>query len=188
MLVALALGMVAAFFGAARVWVRRDPLPEQADAIIVIGGDHKPERMARVAELYRAGVAPVILISAGVPVVEGGVVVQEYEVMLRQADELGLPRAVIEIERTSANTYENASFTHALARERGWRSIVLVTSAYHSRRAGQMFADVYGGEITVSVQPAQQVGCPPCWVTSFDDAVVLAYELRNALAYGVFGR
>ena len=42
-----------------------------ADAIVVIGGDHKPARIQRAAELYRQGYAPLVIISAGTKVQEG---------------------------------------------------------------------------------------------------------------------
>ncbi len=161
--------------------VVRDPRPAHADAIVVIGGDHKPERVALAVDLYRQGVAPVVLISAGVEVLEGGRTVREAAVMIRQATELGLPRDVILVEDWSQTTVGNATETLGFARRLGWRSIVLVTSAYHSRRAGGLFHSALDGEVAVSVQPAPQPGCPPCWPSSIDDLGIAFYEYRNLL-------
>ena len=161
--------------------VVRDPLPPRADAIVVIGGDHKPERMALAIDLYRQGIAPVVLISAGVEVFEGDALVREAEVMIRQATEMGLPRDAILVEDWSQSTVGNATETLGFARRLGWRSIVLVTSSYQSRRAGGLFHNDFDGEVAVSVQPAQQAGCPPCLVTSLDDLGVAFYEYRNLL-------
>lgn len=161
--------------------VVRDPLPPRADAIVVIGGDHKPERMALAIDLYRQGIAPVVLISAGVEVFEGDALVREAEVMIRQATEMGLPRDAILVEDWSQSTVGNATETLGIARRLGWHSIVLVTSSYQSRRAGGLFHNDFDGEVAVSVQPAQQAGCPPCWVTSLDDLGVAFYEYRNLL-------
>ena len=160
--------------------VVRDPLPERADAIVVIGGDHKPERVALAVDLYRNGVAPVVLISAGVEVLEGGRTMREAEVMIRQAMELGLPADAILIEDWSQTTVGNATETLAFAHRLGWRSIVLVTSSYHSRRAGGLFHALLD-DVAVSVQPAPQAGCPPCWATSFEDLAIVFYEHRNLL-------
>jgi hypothetical protein len=44
--------------------VVRDEL-HPADASVVIGGDHKPERMRQAAQLYRQGYAPLIIVSTG---------------------------------------------------------------------------------------------------------------------------
>jgi uncharacterized SAM-binding protein YcdF (DUF218 family) len=43
------------------------------------------------------------------------------------------------LESRSRNTYENALFTARLLRERGWRRILLVTSASHMPRAVLLF-------------------------------------------------
>lgn len=168
--------------------VVKDPLPARADAIVVIGGDHKPERVALAVDLYRQGIAPVVLISAGVEVLEGGRTVREAEVMIRQATELGLPRDAILIEDGSQTTVGNATETLGFARRLGWRSIVLVTSAYHSRRAGGWFHSYLDGEVAVSVQPAPQAGCPPCWATSLDDLGVAFYEYRHLVWQLLGGR
>lgn len=167
--------------------VVHDPLPQRANAIVVIGGDHKPERMALAVDLYRSGTAPVVLISAGVEVLEGDALVREAEVMIRQATEMGLPRDAILVEDWSQSTVGNATETLGFARRLGWRSIILVTSSYQSRRAGGLFHSYFDGEVAVSVQPAQQAGCPPCWATSLDDLGVAFYEYRNLLWYLIGG-
>ena len=187
------MGCLVAFVGATGIGlapmalVVRDPLPARADAIVVIGGDHKPERVALAVDLYRQGIAPVVLISAGVEVLEGGRTVREAEVMIRQATELGLPHDAILVEDWSQTTVGNATETLGFARRLGWRSIVLVTSAYHSRRAGGLFHNILDGEVAVSVQPAPQTGCPPCWMMDLDTLRVVMYEYRNILWRLIFG-
>lgn len=176
------LGLISA---SARALVVRDPLPARADAIVVIGGDHKPERVALAVDLYRRGIAPVVLISAGVDVLEGGRTVREAEVMINQAEALGLPREVIVVEDWSQTTVGNATETLGIARRLGWHSIVLVTSSYHSRRAGGLFHTYLDGEVSVSVQPAPQAGCPPCWALSPADLATVLYEYRNLLWSGL---
>jgi uncharacterized SAM-binding protein YcdF (DUF218 family) len=58
-------------------------VPQVSDAIVVIGGDHKPERVRRAVELYRQGYAPVVVISAGTIVLEGDEWMPEAKVMQR---------------------------------------------------------------------------------------------------------
>jgi uncharacterized SAM-binding protein YcdF (DUF218 family) len=39
------------------------------------------------------------------------------------------------LEERAKNTYENVTFVNTILRERGWTSILLVSSPYHMRRA-----------------------------------------------------
>ncbi len=174
--------IVALLLGAGPFLVVHDPL-QSADAIVVIGGDHKPERMQQAAQLYRQHQAPLIIISAGTIVLEGNQQVAEAQVMYRQARELGLPDEVLILEQASKSTYENAVYTKALCLARGIHSILLVTSAYHSRRARRLFQDVYGSAISVAVQPAPAVGCALCWPCHIDQVRVVAYEYWNWMQY-----
>ena len=156
--------------------VRADT-PQSADAIVVIGGDHKPERMQRALELYEAGYAPVLLLSAGTIVQEGNETVPEAEVMRRQAMALGLPESALLVETVSQSTFQNAYCLEEIAAARGWRSVVLVTSLFQSRRAGQIFESVLGQGVRLGVQPA--AGCAWCWWFQADQAQVAGYEYYN---------
>jgi uncharacterized SAM-binding protein YcdF (DUF218 family) len=159
--------------------IRVDELSAKADAIIVIGGDHKPERVKRAAELYKTGYAPIVIISAGTQVAEGTELIPEAEVMRRQALALGLPENVLLVEEQSQSTFQNAYYTKLLCVNRGFKSIILVTSVYHSRRAGRIFDDVYGSDIAVQVQPALFGQCTLCWVFRPDQFKVVLYEYYN---------
>ncbi len=52
---------------------------------------------------------------------------------------LGAPGDRIVLERESRNTRENATESARIVRERGWKSLVLVTSAMHMPRAAATF-------------------------------------------------
>ncbi|MGB8643955.1 MAG: YdcF family protein [Anaerolineae bacterium] len=150
---------------------------QHADAILVIGGDHKPERIARTAQLYRDGYAPFVLISAGTIVQEGDEKLPEAQVMLGQALKAGIPRDAILLEQDSQTTLQNAVDSHPILEAHQIRSILLVTSAYHSRRAHRMFSDLYGDEIEVNIQPAFEPGfCALCWPVQPDQAGVVLSE------------
>jgi uncharacterized SAM-binding protein YcdF (DUF218 family) len=115
------------------------------DAIVVVGGDSPlseqqdwsdedgPMATTRVGFgylLYKAGKAPIILLSAGT----GGA--QRMAAMLEQQ---GVPPSALRIESRSSNTYENAEYSsHMLANENR-RRILLVTSPIHMLRAAASF-------------------------------------------------
>ncbi len=165
-----------------RTLVERDAA-QPADAIVVIGGDHKPERMHRAVELYQQSYAPIVVISAGTMVLEGGERIPEAEVMRRQAIQLGLPENVILVEDKSQSTFENAKFTKPILNQRGARKILLVTSVFHSRRAKRIFDDVFDSRVTILIQPAQQNYWTMFWMFHPDDIYVVLYEYQNWARY-----
>jgi uncharacterized SAM-binding protein YcdF (DUF218 family) len=154
-----------------------------SDAILVIGGDHKPERMKRAAELYQQGFAPRVIISAGTLVLEGNERLVEAEVMRRQALALGLTDKVIIIEDVSKSTFENAYYSKAICQQYSFRSVLLVTSLLHSRRAKQVFEDVMAPDIAVRVQPAEYTQCAFCWMLDPSQIYVVFYEYQNWVRY-----
>jgi uncharacterized SAM-binding protein YcdF (DUF218 family) len=156
---------------------------QTADAIVVIGGDHKPERIKRAVELYQQGLAPIVIISAGTLVIEGGQEMHEAQVMQRQAIVAGLPENVILIENQSKSTYENAKFTKPILEQQNAKSILLVTSTFHRRRAKQIFNDAFTPEIAISVQPAESNWWARFWILNPDSMYVVLYEYKNWALY-----
>lgn len=119
-----------------------------ADAIVVLGGAVRgpdpprvtpdlhdgADRVLHAARLYRAGRAPVIVISGGHIPWLGSKTPEANSIQLL-LEEWGVPRASIIAESASRNTYENAVLTKAILVERGLQRILLVTSAGHMPRA-----------------------------------------------------
>jgi uncharacterized SAM-binding protein YcdF (DUF218 family) len=83
--------------------------------------------------LYRAGVAPILLLSGG------GHAVPEAEVMRRMAVAAGVPESALLVEPLSRNTLENASHVATLLGTRAVTRVVLVTDSYHALRARLLF-------------------------------------------------
>ncbi len=124
----------------------REQALRRADAIVVLGnrpplrgGEVAPEtgrRVRRGVELWRRGLAPVLVVTGG------SVRPTEAEVMARFAEELGVPREAIVLEDRARDTAENARFTiEALCagqRECAPR-VIVVSSPYHLRRAVRLF-------------------------------------------------
>jgi len=127
---------------------------EPADAIVVLGGGVDPssppriypevnaagDRVLHAARLYKAGKAPWIIVT-------GGRGLRMPDAMGSEADalrtilckDLGVPQSAILIEETSRNTRENALFTKRISDDRGFKKIILVTSAQHMPRALAQF-------------------------------------------------
>jgi uncharacterized SAM-binding protein YcdF (DUF218 family) len=60
---------------------------------------------------------------------------REAEVMKAVAMANGVPAEAIVLEERASNTYENVAFTNRILAEQNWKTIALVSSPYHMRRA-----------------------------------------------------
>jgi uncharacterized SAM-binding protein YcdF (DUF218 family) len=97
----------------------------QSNAVILLGGvgldfDNPTNRIVHALQIYRAGKAPLIVISGGNP-----------DPLVR----LGAPRSILILEPESRDTRENAVNTAAIFKTHGWQNGLLVTSAIHMPRA-----------------------------------------------------
>jgi uncharacterized SAM-binding protein YcdF (DUF218 family) len=108
--------------------------PSHADAIVVLSGDKR--RLEPGLELFRKGVAPTLAIS--------GV---DRERRWPQARRLcGQPR-VLCFDPVPFSTQGEARAIARLARQRGWRSVVVVTSRFHVTRARMLFRRCFHGSL-----------------------------------------
>ncbi len=116
-----------------------------ADVIVLLGGmtsgvipgtnrvdlSDSVDRLLFARELYLAGKAPLILLSGGNA--------KEYEAeavsMRKILVSLGVPATALLLEDGSRNTHQNAQFSLPILHSLKARRILLVTSAYHMRRA-----------------------------------------------------
>ncbi len=123
-----------------------------ADAIVVLGGSlglplpprvhvdlsDSADRILYAARLYRAGVAPRIVVSGGNVFPQPGMDAESRYTAALLA-EWGVPAAAILIETESRNTYQNAVFTRRLLEKHRIDTVVLVTSGFHMPRALAVF-------------------------------------------------
>lgn len=136
-----------AYLGAAVVVANpRCDVVRPADAIVVLGAAVWPgerpspalqRRIDRGVELWRAGLAPVLVPTGGL----GRNPPSEAEAMARVALERGVPADAIVLEARATSTVESAQYIRALAERHGWHGIILVSEPYHVTRAGWTFRD-----------------------------------------------
>ena len=130
------------------------PLPlssyKPADVVIVLGGALSPpgdgspadfgeaaDRVVHAFRIFKAGLAPRILISGGNVFPDGRV--SEGQAIADILVELGIDRSAILVEASSRNTYENARESLDIWKAEGFRTGLLVTSAMHMPRALAVF-------------------------------------------------
>jgi uncharacterized SAM-binding protein YcdF (DUF218 family) len=148
-------------------------------------------RCERAVWLYRNWKALPIVVSGGEVSAAGHAVMAE--VMRRFLEQAGIPGSMIWTEGASRNTYENARNTAEVLRAKGISRIVLVTEAYHMRRAERCFRK-QGLEVTPAPCAFRSVPVRRDWTQYFpspqairwnEDAV---HEWVGLLWYRVMGR
>lgn len=121
-----------------------------ADAIIAISGGDTSARTAEAIRLYQGGWAPKLLFSGAAADKSGP---SNAEVMKKQAIAAGVPESVISTEDFSATTAENAKNTSELVKTMQLKRVILVTSAYHQRRASIEFGKWLGSDVVIVNHP-----------------------------------
>ncbi|ASA23800.1 YdcF family protein [Paenibacillus donghaensis] len=109
--------------------------PQQADVIIVLSGG--AERVEKAVELYNTGYAPFLILSNSkqANTSQGD--------MLQTALALKVNENAILTEEAATSTYENATLTLPIMKEKGFTSAIVVSSDFHMRRVKFIFDHVY---------------------------------------------
>lgn len=174
------------------------------DAVIVLGGmldasamrrsgqlefNESVERITRAAQVLRAGQARNVLLSGGI-FLDGRAERSEADWLAEWLREQGIAADRIALEGESKNTRENAVLSARILAERGWRRVLLVSSAWHARRAVGCFRAV-GVEVDL-LSVDHRPGSPPGarWVpraSALSDSTDALRELLGWLVYRVLG-
>jgi uncharacterized SAM-binding protein YcdF (DUF218 family) len=136
---------------AGEFWVLNDAAT-QSDVLIVLGDDnYTADRVAHAAELYRMGLAPIVVASGRALRPYAGI----SEMMERDLETHGVPVAsIVKFSHRGENTREEAEALAGLITGRGWKRVLIVTSNYHARRARFIFARVLPPNVDVHVNGA----------------------------------
>lgn len=111
-------------------WVPPDVKNAEAIAVLAGGG---PERLCHGLELFKRGLAPELWYT-GKGKLEQKNDLMDPEIILYLAERRGVPSEKI-FFLNSTSTYEDALAIAARAKQKRVKSILLVTSWYHARRA-----------------------------------------------------
>jgi len=143
----LSLFLVTAWFGRAqiltsiaKVWII-DQIPEKADAIFLLGGGEQ-FRPDKAAQLYHAGVAPLILIPYQRPRTTDllGLTPESPDLTRRTLIARGVPeKAILIIGVPVTSTWDEAQVATLWVQEHKARNIIVPTDMFHTRRAHWIF-------------------------------------------------
>jgi uncharacterized SAM-binding protein YcdF (DUF218 family) len=110
--------------------------PEKADIALVLAGDGEGNRILKAAQLARQGYVSKVLVS-GPSGIYGH---YECDLAIPFAVKAGYPESdFVHLENDARSTQEEARYAIARLRQLGVHSVLLVTSDYHTRRAGKIF-------------------------------------------------
>ena len=161
-----------AAWAGAKFLIREAPL-DKADAIVVLSGSATfKERTREAAKLFFEGRASRIVITNDNQQGPWSSSDQRnlffYERSLEQLRNAGVPSQNIEVlMQPVTSTYDETEVIRDYAQQHGLHSILIVTSAYHSRRALWVFTRVFrdtGVQIGLdAVLPGYQSPSPETW-------------------------
>jgi uncharacterized SAM-binding protein YcdF (DUF218 family) len=136
----------------AEEWVVDEPAAK-ADAIVVLGDDnYYADRATHAAELFRQHVAPTV-VASGRRLRPSATIT---EVMTHDLVERGVPKErIVGLAQDVDSTREEAEGVARVAQDRGWKTLVVVTSNYHTRRARYIYSKVLPSGITATVASAR---------------------------------
>jgi uncharacterized SAM-binding protein YcdF (DUF218 family) len=109
---------------------------QPADAIVAVSGGDTAARTAEAVRLYDNGWASKLIFSGAAQDKSGP---SNAAAMRHEAQAAGVPFKDIIIEEYGATTKQNAENTKAIMQKNNIQDVILVTSAYHQRRAGLEF-------------------------------------------------
>lgn len=137
---------------------------DRADAIVAVSGGDTSARVQEAVALYKNNWAPKMIFSGAARDKSGP---SNAEAMRRIARTAGVPDENIITEEYSETTKQNAEKTQDILNRNQISSVILVTSAYHQRRAGLEFAARAAGQVMVRNHPvARDNQWSPWWWTT----------------------
>ena len=174
------------------VWLAGDQLavrhdPKDVDAIVVFSGDGETSyinqsyqrRTLDAIQYYKSGYAPFILLSSG-----RDQTFSEVEIIRSLLINKEVPQHSIQIlERYPSSTFENVALVKGVLADRGVRSILLITSPYHSRRALWVWRKAMPELLVLAPTVVDTPKASPQWATSIDQIRIIFYEYLAIFYY-----
>ena len=153
--------------------------PVHADMIVVLAGDFSGNRILSAADLVRRGFAPKALVSGP----SGAYGMHESDLAIHFAEEHGYPASYfIAFPNDSRSTKSEADDVLAELRKLHARSIDIVTSDYHTRRAGNIYrAKTHGIQIHMVSAPDEYF-TPQAWWKNRDARKIFLLEWMKTVA------
>jgi uncharacterized SAM-binding protein YcdF (DUF218 family) len=189
--IAAVLGAAAFLPFAGRYLHVNDPL-QHADAIFVLSGA-RVERWLEGFDLYTDRWAPRIVLSPGryepaeVRLRATGIRYPAESDLVRDAlAQMKVPaHAILVLPHSVDNTAQEAAAIRVICEREGWKTLIVVTSVYHTKRVKLAFQREFSGtSVSIVVRSTRHdAATPDRWWTSRADIRAVAYELPKLVLY-----
>jgi uncharacterized SAM-binding protein YcdF (DUF218 family) len=166
--------------------------PHKADLIVVLNG-RDTERSLAAVDLYNKGYSNLIVMSRGAkqPGSEEfwkrvGYNFNEKIFFQKAIEAMGIPEKSFQfIGNGVSSTYDEALATREFLKENGYKTILLVTSKWHSKRAYLTFRSALKDDgIKIVIQPSKYDAFrPDGWRKNENDAELVFYEYIRLIYY-----
>ena len=131
--------------------------PQKADAALVLAGDGWGNRILTAAQLTRDGFVPKVLVSGP----DGAYGLHECDLAIPFAVKHGYPASYfVHMENSARSTVAEAQAILPVIRQMGLGRIIVVTSNFHTRRAGAIYRKL-APDLTILVVAAPDVSFTP---------------------------
>lgn len=152
-----------------------------ADAIVAVSGGDTIARVDEAIRLFRQGWGDHLIFSGAAADKTGP---SNALAMKKYATEMGIPATQISIEEFSNTTAENAVNTSLFIQKNSIKKIILVTSAYHQRRASLEFSSRLGDKVEIVNHPvARDRQWTQYWWLSFSGLWLAYGELVKIILF-----
>ena len=160
----------------------------KADAIVIFSGDNGP-RTEKGVELLNEGLGDYLILSGGIVYDD----VTMAELMKNHTIKLGVSEEKILIDDKAATTHENAEFTKKIIEANNFKSVIVVTSEYHSRRSKLAMEKalkntlIDGQKVKVMVAHSTEEKFTTKWWTSGNSILIVISEYLKLMGYWLKG-
>jgi uncharacterized SAM-binding protein YcdF (DUF218 family) len=178
-LVLLAAVFHTAILGALGGYLVSASPPEKADMVVVLAGDSSGNRIIKAAELVRAGYAPRILVSGPA----GTYGFYESDLAIPFAEKAGYPASYfLGFPNHSLSTKDEAEVILPELRRLGVHTFLLVTSNFHTHRAGGIYRALATDPRCVVVAAPDVYFSPDGWWTNREGRKTFLFEWMKTVA------
>ena len=165
--------------GALGGYLVREDAPQKADAAVVLAGDAWGNRILKAAQLERDGYVPKVLVSGP----DGTYGLYESDLAIPFAVKHGYPESYfVAVKNQARSTREEAVALLPEIRREGIRRLLLVTSNYHTRRAGRIFREAAPDLTIVVVGAPDQNYTPRGWWRNREAQKTFVAEWEKTIA------
>jgi uncharacterized SAM-binding protein YcdF (DUF218 family) len=156
---------------------------EKCDAILVLAGDNaKGERVIEGAKLFKEGYGNYLILDG----TDIGWNTSSADIMEKQALSLNVPSsAIIPVRMDESSTIGEAKASRKFLEKKNFKSLILVSSSYHTRRAKWIFSKVFSEtDIKIFAHPSKDSEYnPDKWWKERTSAKHVFYEYTKLIWY-----